>query len=945
MIAGSLTYNTELDTKGFQKGINEVTSKTKSAGLSIKNLVAGLGITQLIGKAFSIINSNIDSAIKRIDTLNNFPKVMSNLGIGAEESSEAIKQLNDNLLGLPTTLNEGAMAVQRFTSKNGNVKKSVELFTAVNNAILAGGASTEIQATAMEQLSQAYAKGKPDMMEWRTLMTAMPAQLKQVAQAMGMTTEQLGAGLRGADKDIAYLRDVTMEEFMEVVLTLNKEGIEGFKSFEEQARNSTGGIETSIKNMKTAVVRGVASIVQSIDEGLRDAGFGGISKIVTDIGKTTEKVLKEIGNRLQKIFPTIKKLYDWILKNTKLLKTSAQIILAVVASIKAYNLIITITKGINIASSIMSTISAFLKLIPAVTSAKDAMLLFNMVTNLNPYAVATTAILGLVTAIGLLEIKANLFDGLKQKVESQKKSWEELKKARQDSLETSTTNISILQAEADELQKITDENGKVKKGYENRAQYILNELNNALGTEYSMNDGIISQYQELKDNIDQLIAKKKAETMLDAYKGEYAESMKKKAEAVNTLTDLYEKLNKKQSEVAKSPLAQVEKQSQIDKINKLIKEQTDLIGEYGYTIQNYENLTSASISNNTEEINKAIEKIGVSYDKAKIKASESINEQIQSQSKYNSLLSQSYDEAIANHNNYQQTIIQEQQTASQQKLNELAKSLASETSTINGLTNEQKEAWKTLANNNIQAYAEGLKGLDENTKKQIEQTTGIIVEEQTLPNGMKTLSEKAVKNYSQSLDLGKETETNIKNAGDTMTNSMELFNASKELAKDTKDGFNTFDAITEGSKLTKNYASGMSSPTSTNLLKNAAKGIAGIISSFIHFSEPDVGPLSDFHTYMPDMIDGLVKGINDNKYKIAKATNGLAQDIKNQMENAVNIETGKMNANANIKASSLFNNTIVLNAKFEGNVEMDKRKTGQILAPEITKTIKVGGLM
>lgn len=945
MIAGSLTYNTELDTKGFQKGINEVTSKTKSAGLSIKNLVAGLGITQLIGKAFNIINSNIDGAIKRIDTLNNFPKVMSNLGIGAEESSEAIKQLNDNLLGLPTTLNEGAMAVQRFTSKNGNVKKSVELFTAVNNAILAGGASTEIQATAMEQLSQAYAKGKPDMMEWRTLMTAMPAQLKQVAQAMGMTTEQLGAGLRGADKDIAYLRDVTMDEFIDVVMVLNKEGIEGFKSFEEQAKNSTGGIETSIKNMKTAVVRGVAGIVQSIDVGLKDAGFGGISKIVTNIGKTAEQVLKEIGNRLQKIFPTIKKLYDWILKNTKLLKTLAQIILAVVASMKAYNLILSITKGINIASSVMSTVSAFLKLIPTITSAKDAMLLFNMVTNLNPYAIATTAILGLVTAIGLLEIKANSFDGLKQKVESQKKSWEELKKAREDSLETSTTNISILQAEADELQKITDENGKVKKGYENRAQYILNELNNALGTEYSMNNGIISQYQDLKNNIDQLIAKKKAETMLDAYKGEYAESMKKKAEAVNTLTDLYEKLNKKQSEVAKSPLAQVEKQSQIDKINKLIKEQTDLIGEYGYTIQNYENLTSASISNNTEEINKAIEKIGVSYDKAKIKASESINEQIQSQSKYNSLLSQSYDEAIANHNNYQQTIIQEQQTASQQKLNELAKSLASETSTINGLTNEQKEAWKTLANNNIQAYAEGLKGLDENTKKQIEQTTGIIVEEQTLPNGMKTLSEKAVKNYSQSLDLGKETETNIKNAGDTMTNSMELFNASKELAKDTKDGFNTFDAITEGSKLTKNYASGMSSPTSTNLLKNAAKGIAGIISSFIHFSEPDVGPLSDFHTYMPDMIDGLVKGINDNKYKIAKATNGLAQDIKNQMENAVNIETGKMNANANIKASSLFNNTIVLNAKFEGNVEMDKRKTGQILAPEITKTIKVGGLM
>lgn len=152
MIAGSLTYNTELDTKGFQKGIKDVTSKTKSAGASIKNIVAGLGITKLIGKAFNVISSNIDSAVSRIDTLNNFPKVMSNLGIGVEESSQAIQMLNKNLEGLPTTLNEGAMAVQRFTSKNGNVKKSVELFTAVNNAILAGGASADIQSTALEQL-------------------------------------------------------------------------------------------------------------------------------------------------------------------------------------------------------------------------------------------------------------------------------------------------------------------------------------------------------------------------------------------------------------------------------------------------------------------------------------------------------------------------------------------------------------------------------------------------------------------------------------------------------------------------------------------------------------------------------------------------------------------------------------------------------------------------
>lgn len=938
MVAGSLTYNTELDTKGFQKGINDVTNKTKSAGASIKDIVAGLGITKIISKAFSVISSNIDSAVARIDTLNNFPKVMSNLGIGVEESSSAIKELNKNLEGLPTTLNEGSMAVQRFTSKNGDVKKSVELFTAVNNAILAGGASTDIQTTALEQLSQAYAKGKPDMMEWRSLMTAMPAQLKQVAQAMGyVSTDELGEALRKGE--------VSMDAFMDTIIRLNKEGTSGFKSFEEQAKNSVGGIGTSIKNMRTAVVRGVASIVQSIDEGLKDAGFGGIAEIVSKIGKIAENVLKQIGQGIRKLMPTIKSIYDWIVKNQGVLKTLAVIILSVIAAIKVYNALLLVTKAINIASSMASTVSAFLKLVPAVTSAKDAMILFNAVTSLNPYVAITAAIMGLVAAIAILKVQANSFDGLREKVQDQRKSWEDLKKARQDALDTSTGEISILQAEADELRNITDENGKVKEGYENRAQYILNELNSALGTEYKMNGNIISQYQDLKDNIDQLIAKKKAEAMLDAYKGEYAEAMKKKTEAVNTLTDLYQKLNDKQKEFANTPFAQAQKEMDIKKINKLIGDQTELIGEYGYTIEKYENLTSASVSNNKDEIDKALNEIGVSYDKAKIKTNQSLMEQINDQQNYNNLLQQSWNEALSNHDNYQQSLIQEQVDSSQKRLNELAKSLASETSTVNGMTNEQKEAWKNLANNNIQAYNEGLSALDENTRKEVEQATGIVVEEQTLPNGMKGLATRAADGYKSQLGLSGITTTKINEAKGEMDRSQVLFQGGQKLGGDIKGGLDTFNAVTEGSSMTKNYASGMTAPGPMSILRNAANGIANIVSSFLHFSEPDVGPLSDFHTYMPDMIDNMVKGIYSNKYKVEKAASSLAQGIKDKMQNAVNIETGKMNANANVKASSIFNNTIVLNASFDGNVNLEKTKVGRILAPDVARTIKAGGLV
>ena len=94
-VAGSLTYDTKIDKTNFKKGLNSLEKETSNSGTKIKNIVAGLGITKIIGKAFNLITSNMDSAIKRIDTLNNFPKVMSNLGISSEDSTKAIKKLSD----------------------------------------------------------------------------------------------------------------------------------------------------------------------------------------------------------------------------------------------------------------------------------------------------------------------------------------------------------------------------------------------------------------------------------------------------------------------------------------------------------------------------------------------------------------------------------------------------------------------------------------------------------------------------------------------------------------------------------------------------------------------------------------------------------------------------------------------------------------------------------
>lgn len=61
--------------------------------------------------------------------------------------------------------------------------------------------------------------------------------------------------------------------------------------------------------------------------------------------------------------------------------------------------------------------------------------------------------------------------------------------------------------------------------------------------------------------------------------------------------------------------------------------------------------------------------------------------------------------------------------------------------------------------------------------------------------------------------------------------------------------------------------------------KNTISGIAGTIRSFLHFSVPDEGPLTDYETWMPDFVDGLAKGIEKNRGKIRSAMGGLTSDM------------------------------------------------------------------
>lgn len=359
--------------------VDKFTGKAESTGdksargfnkfSSAVSVAAGNLISAGIHKGIDMISNSVDGAIKRVDTLKNFPRVMSNVGISTDKAQAAIKRASDGLKGLPTSLDDAAMSIQRLTMKTKDVGRATDIFLALNNAIIAGGASSTIQSAAMEQLSQAFARGKPDLMEWRTAMTAMPAQMDQLAKSMGQV-----------DANALYEEikngNITMDQLSDALIRLNTEGTGGLPTFAQQAKNATGGIATGMENAKTAVTRGVANIIEALGSGDMNSAAGGF-------GVQMEKILNKVADFIK-----------FVKQNKEAFAVVAVAVGAFTAAVLAHDAAVKLSTA---STKAWTTVTTILEAVTTVASV--AIDVFNKVIGNNPIVRIVTIIIGVIALL------------------------------------------------------------------------------------------------------------------------------------------------------------------------------------------------------------------------------------------------------------------------------------------------------------------------------------------------------------------------------------------------------------------------------------------------------------------------------------------------------------------------------------------------------------------
>ena len=294
---------------GYKSAVSVHTNAGRQAA---QNYASGFGgatgaimgiVSSVTSRALDAISGSIASAVNRVDTIANFPKIMQSVGYSADEARATIERLSSGIDGLPTSLDAIVGSVQKIAPVSGSLATATDVALAFNNALLAGGKSQEVMNSAFEQYSQMLSTGRVDMQSWKILAQAMPGQLNQIAKAL------LGANANQADLYKAMQSGaITFDQFNNAIVSLNNEGLPGYASFAEQARISTESIGTAWTNVQNRINKAVAKIIDHI-------GQANIAGAINDFSSSFSGIADTVITYLDPVISTVGSFMDQLQNN------------------------------------------------------------------------------------------------------------------------------------------------------------------------------------------------------------------------------------------------------------------------------------------------------------------------------------------------------------------------------------------------------------------------------------------------------------------------------------------------------------------------------------------------------------------------------------------------------------------------------------------------------
>lgn len=488
--------------KSFDSVFSSIPTEAATAGTAIADINTRFGFTGEVledcTKKFiqfgEVNNTDVSTAIANVS------RYMGDAGIESSKYGEVLDQLTaaSQASGL------GVDKLSESLTKYGAPMRALGFDTEESIAIFAGwekaGVNTEIAFSGMKQAIGKWSKeGKDARKEFKKTLKEIK-DCPDIAEATGKAIEAFG---QKAGPDLA-------------------DAIQGgrfeYEDFLKVLENSAGQLEQTFNDTLDPIDEVKVAMQGLTSEG---AVLGG-------------ELLSTLAPMITKLVEKIRELTTWFKGLSDEQKQMVVKIGLIVAAIGPLLIVIgQLTTGIG---GIMTLVSTLGPAIGALGAVGGPILL-------------TVAAVGALGAAFLLakDDAGEYYDKAvelteqeqrnKEKIEELYSSYELMNQRRADAASNAGAEAAKEQELFRQLKDITDANGNVKEGYEERAKYILGELSEALGQEYTLTGNQIDQYGKLEKSVGSLILKKQANALLDANAEAYAEAITNRTAAFMAYND------------------------------------------------------------------------------------------------------------------------------------------------------------------------------------------------------------------------------------------------------------------------------------------------------------------------------------------------------------------------------------------------------------------------
>lgn len=557
--------------------------------------------------------------IRTKDTATTSQEGFELLGYGASVSAEEVGKTKDQIAKLEQNLKYAKMEQKEFNSKTSELTK-------MKNADKIKEYSKQLEE----------AKGK---------LKGMSGETKNSSGSVKELQKRFAAGGETAKKATKEVLEKLMN--MDDKVKQNQAGVDLFGTMWEDL-----GIEGVKALMKT---NGTLDMTKKSMEEMKKVKYDNVASQFETIGRTLQMDL--FVPLAEKALPCVKDFAEYTTTHLEEVVTGIKLVGGAIATVFVVNKVATFTQ------SITTMVGVFTKLKAATEGATIAQRALNLAQKANPAGLLIAGVTALGYAIYNItketEYSTKEFEKLTKTEQKNKdacdklnNSYKEITKTRNESISDTQSEFAYYDKLKNELDEIVDKNGKVKKGQEDRANFIVNTLNNALGTEIELTKGIVQNYQKEKEALVELMEKKKASIILQQSEASYSEAIKKQTEAFTALANAQKDVKKTTDDIktAEETLQNIKKQgyvtwakangyiadggnsykiykeevskaqANVDGLKKKLTDQNKTAKEtentwigYNATIQNYEGLSSAIVSGDTKIINAALKNLTYNF--------------------------------------------------------------------------------------------------------------------------------------------------------------------------------------------------------------------------------------------------------------------------------------------------------------------------------------------